>query len=182
MHNTDKQVIEVRKVKTDRDVEVNKNLKLRSWDTNKVKVILKCFNCNKPRCYFSQSNNDEYEAYVEILQLKMESISLRYSCGDLVFDDDHPVSTFLGQHQAITCESTIEKAYYNIKQRALKLPDIYIHFGEGGSKDFFLGQTGLEERKKTGANKCYPIFIMCLEAGKKVITYPKTKTKFTKNT
>ena len=47
-------------------------------------------------------------------------------------------------------------------------------------KDFLLGQTGLEEGKKTGRKKCYPICIMCLDAGKKVITYPKTKTNFTK--
>ena len=78
----------------------------------------------------------------------MKSISFRYSCGDLVFDDDHPVSTVLGQRQAITCGSTIEKAYYNSKERALKLSDICIHCGEVGSKDFLLGQTGSEERKK----------------------------------
>ena len=115
IHNTDKQVIEARKVKTAWDVEVNKNLKLCSWDTKKLKVILKCFKCNKHRCYFSQSNNDDYESSVEILQFKMESISFRYSCGDLVFDDNHLVSTVLGQRQAITYESTIEKAYYNSK-------------------------------------------------------------------
>ena len=66
MQNTDKQVIEVHKVNTARDMEVNQNLKLCSWDTKKVKGILKFFNCNKPCCYFSNRNNDEYEASVEI--------------------------------------------------------------------------------------------------------------------
>ena len=53
MHTTDNKVIEARKVNTARDVEVKNNLKLRIWYTKKVKGILKCFNCNKPRCYFS---------------------------------------------------------------------------------------------------------------------------------
>ena len=68
MQNTDKKVIEACKVKTAKDVEVNNDLKLGSCDKNKANGILKCFNCNKPRCYFSQSNNDEYGESVEILQ------------------------------------------------------------------------------------------------------------------
>ena len=41
MQNTDKKVIEACKVKTAKDVEVNNDLKLGSWDKNKVKGILK---------------------------------------------------------------------------------------------------------------------------------------------
>ena len=48
----------------------------------KVKGILKNFHCNKPRCYFSQQQNAEYEGAVETLWLKKESIYFRYSCGD----------------------------------------------------------------------------------------------------
>ena len=48
---------------------------------------------------------------METLWLKMESIYFPYSCGDLVFDDDHLVSKVLGQRVSLTCESPVEKAY-----------------------------------------------------------------------
>lgn len=64
------------------------------------------------------------------LQQKLEAIDFRYSCGDLVFDDDHPVSKVIGQRQNLTCESAVEKAYFNHKERALKLQDVCIHCGE----------------------------------------------------
>ena len=101
--------------------------------------------------------------------------------GDLVFDDHHLVSKVLGQRVSLTCESPVEKAYYNDKGRALKLPDICIHCAEGGSTDFLFGQTELEERGKTGGRQCYPICTLCLNAGKTVATYPKKKTNYTKN-
>ena len=106
------------------------------------------------------SEESEDKASVEILRFKMESISFRYSCGDLVFYNHHSVSTVLGQRQAITYESTIEKAYYNSKKRVLKIPDICIHCGKGGSKYFLLGQTGLEERKKQVGRSVTP-FASC---------------------
>ena len=112
--------------------------------------------------------------------MKMESISFCYSCGDLVFDDDHLVSKVLGQRVLLTCESPVERAYYNDKGRTLKLPDICIHCAEGGSTEFLFGQAELEERGKTGGRQCYPICTLCLNAGKTVATYPKKKTNYTK--
>ena len=94
---------------------------------------------------------------METLWLKMESISFRYSCGDFVFDDDHLVSKVLGQRVLLPCESPVEKACYNGKGQALKLPDICIHCAEGGSTKFLFGQAELEERGKTGGRQCYPI-------------------------
>ena len=139
---------------TARDVAVTKNLKLKSWEAKKVKGILKIFHCNKPRCYFSQQQNAEYEGALETLWLKMESISFSYSCGDFFFDDDHLVSKVLGQRVSLTCESPVEKAYYTDKGRALKLPDICIHCAKGGSTDFLFGQEELEEHGKIGGRQC----------------------------
>ena len=110
----------------------------------------------------------------------MESISFRYSCGDLVFDDDHLVSKVLGKRVSLTCESPVEKAYYNDKGWALKLPDICIHCDQGGSTEFLFGQTELEEPGKTGGRQCYPSCTLCLNAGKTVATYLKKKTNDTK--
>ena len=51
----------VKRVKDKRDVDMSKDVKLRCWDSKKMKVFLKCFNCCKPCCFFSQSNNDGYK-------------------------------------------------------------------------------------------------------------------------
>mgnify|MGYP005688397425 CR=1 FL=1 len=91
----------------------------------------------------------------------MEAIDFWYSCGDLVFEDDHLVSKVLAQRQALSCESQIEKAYYNLEERALKLRDIYIHCGEGGDSDFLLGQAELEAKGKTEGKQCYTQSAQC---------------------
>ena len=110
----------------------------------------------------------------------MEGLDFRYSCGNLVFEDDHPVSKVLAQRQALNCKSRTENAYYNLEERALKLPDICIHCGEGGSNDFLLGQAELEAKGKTEGKRCYPICTLCLGKGKPVMKYPKKKTNQTK--
>ena len=171
-----KKASETKKILDKRDTDVTKALKLRSWDPKKVKGIVACYHCSKPRCFFSQSKNDEYRVAAKTLHANLEIISFRYSCGDLVFEDRHPVSNVIGQRQSLTCESQIEKSYYNLDERSLKLPDICIYCGESGSNEFLLRQEELEERNKTGGRKCYPICILCLEAGNKVVMYPKKKT------
>lgn len=127
MTNNDKMLMEKRKARTARDMAVTKNLKLKSWEAKKAKGILKCYHYNKPRCYFLQEYIDEYKDTAESLLLKMESISFRCSCSNLVFDDDYPVSKVLGQRVLLTCESPVEKAYYNHQGWSLKLPDSCIH-------------------------------------------------------
>ena len=113
-------------------------------------------------------------------QNKLESIDQRYSCGDLLFDDGHPVANIITQQQQLTCESPIEKAYYyNHAERALKLVDICIHCGDEGSCEYLFGQTELEEQNKTDGKQCYPICKLCLDEGKKVVAYPKKKTNQT---
>lgn len=76
-----------------------------------------------------------------------------YSCGDLLFDDDHPQSEVIAQRQQLTFESMIEKAYYNPlreHERALKLVPICIHCGNQGSSDYLFGQPELERENLTG--------------------------------
>ena len=69
---------------------------------------------------------------------KMDSVADHYSCGDLLFDDNHHLSKKLVQKQALTCESQIEKSYYNSTARGLMLKDICIHCGEEGGEGFLL--------------------------------------------
>ena len=58
----------------------------------------------------------------------------------------------------------------------MKLSPICIHCGEGGTKEFLFGQEELEACNKTGGRWCYPICIVCTDAGKKVVFYSKKKT------
>eukprot|EP00956_Cyclotella_meneghiniana_P041453 scaffold227870_cov37-Cyclotella_meneghiniana.AAC.2 len=154
------------KEKGNRDKEVNIRLKLRSWDHKKVRSTVICFHCNKPRCIFSRELDDEYYAAAKVLKRTMESIS-GYSCGDLIFDDNDPISDVLAQRQNLTCESKVETAYYNVDGRSsfVTVP-VCIHCGERGSSDFLLQQSELEARNKTGGKQCYPICIECLEDGR----------------
>ena len=83
------------------------------------------------------------------------------------------MSEVLAQRQALNCESRIENAYYNLEERALKLLDICIHCGEGGSNDFLFGQAELEAKGETEGKRCYPICTLRLGKGKPVMKYQK---------
>ena len=156
-----------KKTKDDRDATINAKLKLKSWEPKKVRGVMRCYFCNKYRCFFSrEKDSPEYREAVIAWQQKLESIDHRYSCGDLLFDDDHPVANIIAQRQQLTCESQIEKAYYNHAERALKLVDICIHCGDEGSSEYLFGQPELEKKNKTGGKQCYPICKLCLDEGK----------------
>jgi hypothetical protein len=107
------------------------------------------------------------------LKQKLELVSGRYSCGDLLFDDSDPLSEVLVQKLSLTWESQIEKGYYNNTERSLKLQDICVHCGEmeesGSMGTFLLGQDQLEQRCLTGGYKCLPICVDCIEMKRKVV-------------
>ena len=114
--------------------------------------------------YLRKTSSDEQVALTQ----KMESVADRYSCGDLLFDDSHHLSKKLVQKQALTCESQIEKSYYNSTSRGLKLKDLCIHCGEMGGEGFLLDTDQLKERCLSKGYNCYPICVSCLDDGKKV--------------
>ena len=96
-------------------------------------------------------------------------MSGRFSCGDLLFDDSHHLSKVLVQKQSLTCESDIEKGYYNHKDRRLKLDDICIHCGELGSDKFLLKTKQLQERCVSDGYKFHPICTACLYNNKIIV-------------
>jgi hypothetical protein len=165
-----------KKSKASRDKEVAANLKLRSWDAKKVRSTVRCIHCCKPRCIFSNELNGLYYQAAKELKQKLESLSGGYSCGDLIFDDDHPTSKVISQRQQFTCKGTVETAYYNIEGRSFKTKPVCIHCGEYGGSEFLYQQKLLEEKNKSNGKKCYPICIDCIEQGKNVISYAKLKT------
>ena len=163
--------------KTKRDTEVEKVLSLKSWDAKKVRGVLKCYHCAKPWCIYSPVEA-AYNAATTALQHKMESVSGQFSCGDLLFEDSHHLSKVLVQQQALTCESRIEKGYFNHKDRKLKLPNICTFCGEEGVEDSLLCQPQLIEHKLTEGKICLPLCVNCMKSGKKVL---KTGRKIAAN-
>lgn len=107
------------------------------------------------------------------LQQKLESVSSRFSCGDLLFDDSHPLSKVIVQKASLTCAMPIEKGYYNHHERGLKTKDVCYWCGALGSKDFLFGLTELQEKNMTDGYKCFPICQDCIACGKKPGTYGK---------
>ena len=128
-----------------------------------------CFVRPVCRAFGEEEDSEPVEEAVE------ESIFITYSCGNLVFENDYPVSEVLAQRQTLNCKPQIENAYYNLKERALKLPDICIHCGEGGSNDFLFGQAELEAKGKTEGKRCYLICTLCLGKGKPYMKYQKKR-------
>ena len=150
---------EEKKARGGRDAKISKEFGFKSWDAKKVRAIVKCFHCRKPRCIFSAKKDTTYDAATKSLQQKLESIDFRYSCGDLFFDDYHPIGQVITQRQELNCESKAERAYYNHIKRALKVKDVCIHCGEEGSNDFLLCQEQLESCNLTAGRQCFPICV-----------------------
>ena len=160
--------------KKKRDAAVAKALGKNIWSANRVRCIVTCFHCAKRRCVYSP-NGHGYSAAAAALKQKLESVSERYSCGDLLFDDSDPLSKVLVQKMNLTCESDIENGYYNVDVRALRVQDICIHCGEtedtGSAGTFLLRQNQLEERCLTSGYECRPICVECLKMKRKVVTF-----------
>ena len=169
---------EAGKAKTARDAAVTRELGLRSWENSKVRGTAICFHCNKARCLYSVTVPAFLGASGE-LKRTMESIGYRYSCGDLIFPDGHPTSKIIAQRINLTCESPIEKSYYDVDGRGFLAAPICIHCGEKGGSDFLFQQAELESMNKTGGKCCYPICKLCLNAGEKIETYKQKRTNQT---
>ena len=121
-----------KKDKEERDTKMAKKLGRNIWQSKAVS-FLTCFHCAKRRCIYSPTQAG-YVLKAGTLKQKLELVSGRYSCGDLLFDDSDPLSKVLVQKQNLTSESHIEneKGYYNNAERSLELQDICIHCGDGG--------------------------------------------------
>ena len=156
------------KLKSIRDVERTKSLKLKSWDSKKVRSFLTCYHCGKRRCVYTPSDDGWAVAEVVFYQ-KLESVSERFSCGDLLFSDNHHLSKVIVQKLNLTCESPMEKAYFDNCGRTLKVKPACYHCGEMGDSSFVLGLDQLRERCLTDGYNCFPICVDCLKIGKKVV-------------
>ena len=98
---------------------------VKGWDAKRVRAIVQCFHCGKARCSYTVTD-DDYSSAMLALQQHMESVSHYFSCGDLLFDDSHYLSKLVLKRKNLTCETPIEKGYYNNKDRRLKLKRRYV--------------------------------------------------------
>ena len=100
------------------------------------------------------------------MQQRLESISKRYTCGDLLFDESHPLGKVVVQKQSLTCASSIEKGYYQNKGRILKLKPICFYYGDKGSADHLWGSKELREKNMTDSYPCFSLREVCHNKGK----------------
>jgi len=84
------------KTKSTRDSDLSKELGLESCNAKRVQAFLICYHYGQRRCIYSTQDDDDFVC-MEVLQQKLESVSERYSYGDLLFDDSHRLSKVLAQ-------------------------------------------------------------------------------------
>ena len=132
-HKTESEKGLTKTEKGKRDTKIAKELGKNIFAARSVRSFVTCYHCCKRRCIYSPSQEGYIQAQAaRALKEKLESVSGRYSCGDLLFEDSDPLSKVLVQKLNLTCESQIEKGYYNNASdtRSLNLKDICIHCGE----------------------------------------------------
>ncbi|CAG8838504.1 5641_t:CDS:1, partial [Gigaspora margarita] len=78
----------------------------------KIHDYISCEYCQKYRCVYSNKfliDNEQYD-----YQQALESFS--YSCGALIFPDDHYLKKVIFVHLQINCDSPIEILYYSSRK------------------------------------------------------------------
>ena len=86
-----------------------------------------------------------------------------YCCGDLIFEDSHPLSKILVQRENVSCLTMIEPGYYNVEKRQLKLKDVCVHCGalDSNPSSYLLTTKELRQKCVTGGYPCRPICKEC---------------------
>ncbi len=74
---------------------------MRTWEGNQVHCVVICFSCSKPRCIFSNKNNADIANALRAFQQKLESVSERYLCGDLIFPNNDPLRLQVSNWKAV---------------------------------------------------------------------------------
>eukprot|EP00577_Skeletonema_sp_RCC1716_P024640 CAMPEP_0113400332 /NCGR_PEP_ID=MMETSP0013_2-20120614/16062_1 /TAXON_ID=2843 ORGANISM="Skeletonema costatum, Strain 1716" /NCGR_SAMPLE_ID=MMETSP0013_2 /ASSEMBLY_ACC=CAM_ASM_000158 /LENGTH=122 /DNA_ID=CAMNT_0000285385 /DNA_START=246 /DNA_END=615 /DNA_ORIENTATION=- /assembly_acc=CAM_ASM_000158 len=94
-------------------VEAGENDSLRSLVENAIREKLQ-LQLWQASLHLSPSDA-VYIGAITALQQKLESVSDRFSCGDLIFEDDDPLSKAVVQKKNLTCETRIERGTTTIE-------------------------------------------------------------------
>ena len=144
------------KKQTERDKEINKEIKLRGWELKKFQCFTMYIDCVK-RCLLYSPTDHLYVNIKLAVQQRFESISERYTCGNILFDDSHPLSKVAIHKQSVIYVSPIENGYFVNKQRNLKLKPICYHCGENGSTDHLWGLDKSFAKNTENGYQCFPL-------------------------
>jgi hypothetical protein len=98
-----------KKERKDRDLEVTKKMKLQSWSASKVRALVTCWLCGKPRCLYStrELSVDSLEVLPQLLE------AAHFVCGALLCQPDEPMGQEIAQKIDLNCKSAVEKSYFN---------------------------------------------------------------------
>ena len=86
-----------------------------------VRLVMKCFRCNKPRCLYAARQLSSRERTL-LEQLTEDTV---FSCGSAVLPPIHPLQGIL-YTKALNCDDPVEPAYYASN---LSLPTVCVHCG-----------------------------------------------------
>lgn len=75
----------------------------------KVRAVIECTNCFKPRCVYSISKLSAEE----VIAVNRMKESRFYSCGSALFPQDSPLISSVVVKEAVTCACPMELQYYN---------------------------------------------------------------------
>ena len=123
----------------------------------KVRGVIFCTECSKPRCIYSQSKLT-HEQIQQISRLKDEDL---YTCGASLFPPDSPYQTIIVVRAAIVCSSNMESQYYSSVLIHFEPVCFYCGLGEESLAD----NDQIKELKTVYAI-VYPICFLCLSDGK----------------
>jgi hypothetical protein len=153
-----------------RDLEVSQKFGLRSWEAKKVRTVVHCYSCAKPRCIYSTKQED-YDKYETSLQATIEEFM--FQCGDVFFPD---ITSEMGkiflQKKKLTCSMSMERSYYNTEERGLVIPDVCFHCGLHYG---ILTAENVQKLCKSEGFNVYPICEVCIQEGKELVKKAKSR-------
>jgi hypothetical protein len=137
---------------------------LKSWSAEEVGALVQCYGCGKMRCIFSPTKSSDEDRQSE-LERRIETTI--FQCGDLLFPDrNEEYGMVFLQRANLSCRNTMEREYYNVKDRRFKTKEICFHCG---LEDGVFTHSDLQTLGITGGVKNFPICEVCVEEGKKPI-------------
>ncbi|CAG8577073.1 6206_t:CDS:10 [Gigaspora margarita] len=130
----------------------------------KIRDYIKCENCQKCHCVYSNKSltDDEQYAYQQALE------SYSYSCGAPIFPDDYYLKETIFVCTQINCDSPVEILYY----LSCKIGNYSICYYCGNNNDLIIPSQSLKEHFK----QIYPLCKICQENGKNFYTKGLIKT------
>ena len=109
------------------------------------------------------------------LQRQIEG--MHFVCGTILFqEEEEPLGNIIAQKLALSCDTDLERAYYNPKtgRKNFETPPACIRCG---SRSNLQSHSDLHQAELTDGKECYPICHTCVVAGKMPVALPGAKKR-----